>query len=270
MPRTLFYLFFLCLELLGVVILQFHNYFEPAEIFMRTLLAFSASLIIGAASMGALNNLMHLIIDKLDYILGKLGFSVKDQRGKTMIGILIVTLISNGAIHSYISTKPSVSYRYLQSKNVDSSVLRELALINTTNYEKVADELKVFISYKNIKRIQKLAIDRMENQRDMLEVSRRLSKTYIQGLGQSNGFDMLVQKLYDQGRQDVIYTIYKDVLHINQNSLNFAGAPALTVLVRAIENKEFLREIMLNPNTPDFCAKIVKRKRSEQATSARK
>ena len=267
MSRTFFYLFFLCVDILGVVILQFNNFFEPAEIFMRTLLALAASLVVGAAFMGALNSLMISLIDKLDYILGKMGFSVNDQRGKALIGIIVVTILTNTAVHYYISAKPSVSYRYIQSKNIDSSAIRELALISQTNYEKVADELKVFISYKNIKRIQKLAIDRMENQKDMLEVARRLSKTYMQGLGQSNGFDMLVQKLYDQGRQDIIYAIYKDVLLINQNSLNFAGAPALTVLLKSIENKNFLREIMLNPNTPDFCAKIVKRKLSEQSSA---
>ena len=261
MPRILFYLFVFCVEILLLVLFQFNNYYDPGDIFFRTSLALVFSLIAGAAFMGVSGNLIiENIINKCDLVISKAGFAVKEERGKTLVGILVMAIITNAGIHLAISTKPSVSYRYIQSKELDNPTLKTLALLTPANYDKVANELKVYINYKNIKNIQKLAIDRMVNQVDILDVARRLSSSYIPGLGESNGFDIIVNNLYSQGRQDMIYAIYKDVLALNKSSISFAGAPAMAVLVEAIEKKEFLNEIIVNRDTPDFIARIVKNK----------
>lgn len=249
-----------CFEVLAVVILQVKNFFDPAEIMLRTILALAVSLVIGAAFMAVAGGIIKNILDKCNLFLYKIGFSAAEQRGETLLGIIAIAVIINGGTHGYISTKPSVGYRYIQSERATGSTLKSLALLNSTNYEQIAEELKVFISYKNIKKIQKLAIDRMDDPKDMVEVAIRLSKSYMPGGRESNGFNILIKKLYDKGNQDILYSIYKDALVLNRDSVGFVGAPALSEVVKAIDKKEFLQEILGNNQTPDFLAKIVKSK----------
>ncbi|MBN1622122.1 MAG: hypothetical protein JW871_05985 [Endomicrobiales bacterium] len=262
MARVWLYLIILLIEIILIVILQSINYYESYEILARTTMVLVTALIIGTALIGAIGSVITALVEKVDILLEKIGFSIVEKRNKELLGVILIVIISNATIHGFISTKPTVSSRFIRRKNIDKATLVSLATINFENYEKIASKLNVYINIKSIKKIQKLAIERMEDQKEILEAAKELSKSYIPGMSEdeTNGFEVLVKKLYAKGRQDVIYSLYKHIMSLNKNSADFIGGSALAVTVRSLDKREILEEILRAKDTPNFCLEIVKKK----------